>query len=180
MAVLTREKQNKLIECCSEDCPLSATMHDESLPEVQKKNLLNMFPSSKKFVRFSNVTLREYPIVVGDNPAVSCGPPISIDWKYISEVVLSVEEHMSMNPNPKKQREMILPSYIRKMILIHNGSSDFELEEAEDEAKEIKIQRHKSWKDSKMINIQMLFNWTGRKFQEIRFNTKKKCYCPRK
>mmetsp|Transcript_19846 Transcript_19846/g.30245 ORF Transcript_19846/g.30245 Transcript_19846/m.30245 type:complete len:293 (-) Transcript_19846:191-1069(-) len=33
-------------------------------------------------VSFSHVSIREYSRVVGDNPCVCCGPPLSLGWKY--------------------------------------------------------------------------------------------------
>ena len=31
-------------------------------------------------VKFSSVKIREYPMIPGDNPSVSNGPPLTMDW----------------------------------------------------------------------------------------------------
>ena len=170
MAVLTRDRRNEMIDPLSQCHHLSVMIQNENrhlMMVGSKKNSCGTLPSRKKFVRFSDVTLREYPMVVGDNPAVSSGPPVTIDWNYMSEVVISVDQHQSVNRNPRRQQDMILPSYVRKMILIENGALDIELEEAEDEAIAIKLQRHKSLKGSKLIFRLMVFHWIRRKLQEV-------------
>jgi len=51
------------LDCCSE------TTHTAESTEAPK-------------VRFSTITIREYPRILDDNPACSSGPAFSIDWCY--------------------------------------------------------------------------------------------------
>ena len=36
----------------------------------------------KRNVSFSHLRIREYAITLGDNPSVSSGPPVTLDWAY--------------------------------------------------------------------------------------------------
>ena len=36
----------------------------------------------KKTVQFSHLEIRTYPVTLGDNPSVSSGPPLTLDWNY--------------------------------------------------------------------------------------------------
>ena len=36
----------------------------------------------KRNVSFSHLQVREYAITLGDNPSVSSGPPVTLDWSY--------------------------------------------------------------------------------------------------
>ncbi len=53
------------------------------------------FSSSKKKlnVTFSHVQIREYSRTVGDNPSVTCGPPLSIGWKYNKRGELDIDSY---------------------------------------------------------------------------------------
>lgn len=41
-------------------------------------------------VRFGNLQVREYPIMLGDNPSCSSGPPLTIEWNHTKEEVIPV------------------------------------------------------------------------------------------
>lgn len=43
-------------------------------------------------VSFSTIDVREFPVVVGDNPSTSAGPPISISWNPNCELSIDIEE----------------------------------------------------------------------------------------
>ena len=59
------------------------------LPSCNKK---------KEEVRFVSVELREYPIILGDNPSCTAGPPIAIalDWDYDTLTSCTIDEYESM------------------------------------------------------------------------------------
>mmetsp|Transcript_21964 Transcript_21964/g.53146 ORF Transcript_21964/g.53146 Transcript_21964/m.53146 type:complete len:181 (+) Transcript_21964:212-754(+) len=46
----------------------------------------------KKSVSFATVQVRNYPIILGDNPSVTAGPPISIGWQFDAAVYYTVDE----------------------------------------------------------------------------------------
>jgi hypothetical protein len=41
-----------------------------------------MSSSSYKHVAFGELKIREYPLILGDNPACSDGAPVTLGWKY--------------------------------------------------------------------------------------------------
>ena len=42
-------------------------------------------------VAFTHVTVREYSLEVGDNPSVSCGPPVTLGWSYNKKGVRDID-----------------------------------------------------------------------------------------
>lgn len=60
-------------------------------------------------VSFADVEVRSYPIILGDNPAVSAGPPLTIDWDPSDLVACSVDEY-------EKDREGIIRGIIELKI----------------------------------------------------------------
>lgn len=56
---------------------------------TQKKNK----KEKKSTVQFSTVHIRDYSLCLGDNPAVSQGPPISLDWYYDNETWYDIDDH---------------------------------------------------------------------------------------
>jgi hypothetical protein len=65
--------------------------------------------SSSTLIEFTTVTIREYPITIGDNPASRTGISISIEWDYDSEVTLDVTAYEDERPPRRTGREMIIP-----------------------------------------------------------------------
>ena len=72
-------------------------------------------------VSFNTVKVREYPIILGDNPSVSEGPPLSIDWHYEDVDEFEVEEYESTRPPRRVTNEMNIPAGIRSKILMRCG-----------------------------------------------------------
>jgi hypothetical protein len=83
--------------------------------------------SSHCGVRFGHVSIRQYPVIVGDNPAVSGGPPLSIGWEHDDEVTLDVVEYEEQRPPRRKGREMLVPNDVRTDRLREAGYSRAEI-----------------------------------------------------
>jgi len=47
----------------------------------------------QKGVRFSVVSIREYPIIIGDSPSTSRGVPLSLGWEYEPECNLDLDAY---------------------------------------------------------------------------------------
>ena len=62
---------------------------------VGSKSLLVAPRTRKSKVQFSTVEVRQYERILGDNPGVSSGPPISIGWNFYEDrtVCISVDEY---------------------------------------------------------------------------------------
>merc|ERR1712232_501924 len=76
-------------------------------------------------VSFSNVTIRTHGICAGDNPAVSLGVPVSLDWQIISEDTITVDDYdattSAMHPRGQREQELAIPSKERELMVRRAG-----------------------------------------------------------
>jgi hypothetical protein len=97
-----------------------------------------------KKVRFSNVDLREYVLCLGDNPSVTRGAPISLDWNYKTELSYSIDDFEKSEHCSTKLGSMKRPSLERLHLLKILGYSRNQIKEATDIAQLIQNQRFKT------------------------------------
>ena len=111
--------------------------------------------SKGKRVRFSTVEVREYPMILGDNPAVRCGPSITIDWRPFSRNFFHVETHVRMTPYPRrKPTEMAMPFFHREFLMKASGYTHKEILECTKQANIIKTQRAKTLRKLQMAQVE--------------------------
>lgn len=69
----------------------------------------------KADVFFGSVVVYEFISMLGDNPAVSEGAPLTIGWKHESKNVVDVDYYEFLrNQRPRRRRkDLILPSTAR-------------------------------------------------------------------
>lgn len=118
----------------------------DPVPDVDVSKALDM---KRKSVRFSSVHLREHGICIGDNPSVSRGAPIALDWHFQRELEFSLDafensEH-SAGTNKENPNQPLKHSSLDRMhILKKMGYSRADINEASEKAQEIKQQRIKT------------------------------------
>ena len=90
----------------------------------------NTDPIESRRLRFSTLTIREYPRVLGDNVTVM-GPPISLSWEYQDEKVYEIEEYEeAIQDTRRTQSELKMPSKHREALLKEDGYSRRDIQEA--------------------------------------------------
>lgn len=90
---------------------LAVSLHNEGLFSDDDN-------SANKEVRFGQVRIRDYERVIGDNPSVTCGAPISIGWKYVELEPFSVEQFEEIRQGSRRNRsQMIMSREVRWKVL---------------------------------------------------------------
>jgi hypothetical protein len=80
-----------------------------------------------KAVRFSSIVIRDYPITIGDNPSVSRGPPLCIEWEHQFEITLTVDAYEDGRSIRRSQSEMLMPLTARQDLVARAGFSRSEI-----------------------------------------------------
>jgi hypothetical protein len=100
--------------------------------------------SSKKAVSFGMIQIREYNRVVGDNPAVSDGPPMSIGWEFVQKEAVPVHVY-EKRKCLRRTSNLRMGNFTRKSILREEcGFSWEEIRTAEKRARKIQRQRRQT------------------------------------
>jgi hypothetical protein len=82
-------------------------------------------------VQFDKITVREYGIILGDNPACRNGPSVSIGWEYDEFPEILVDDFESIREgNRRTKRGMLMDRTHRVKLLKRLGYADNEIIEA--------------------------------------------------
>lgn len=96
----------------------------------------------RRGIRFCAVHVRDYAQTVGDNPSVSYGPPISLDWEYTARDAVTVDAYETARGRRRNLRQMMMNHYHRVNVLTHAcGFSEDVLRAAQKAAERIRTQR---------------------------------------
>jgi len=76
---------------------------------------------SRKKVNFGDITVFEFPNLLGDNPAVTDGAPLTIAWKHVNVNVFTIEynEFVKQKRPRRRKKDMILSSAQRDTVSTH-------------------------------------------------------------
>jgi hypothetical protein len=107
-----------------------------------EKNLTKDSRRRASAVVFHEVQIRHYEQTMGDNPCVSYGPPISLDWGYVEVEPIDLDEYENSRRPRRNTRQLLLNQYSRKNLLIWRlGATEEEMKAVEKEVNKIKSQR---------------------------------------
>jgi hypothetical protein len=83
----------------------------EATPAEKKKNPL-------RELCFGDLTIYEFKNILGDNPAVSEGAPLSIKWKHDSKSVIAVDyyEYLRQSRPRRKRKDLVVKSAERDTL----------------------------------------------------------------
>jgi hypothetical protein len=101
----------------------------------------------RRAVGFGTVMVREYARSIGDNPSVSSGTPIGLDWSYFEPTLVDIDtfEADIRKPGPRTRKDFYLPAQKRFHILLDDwGYSVQEIGNARNIAAEIRKLRQMS------------------------------------
>jgi hypothetical protein len=101
----------------------------------------------KKSVSFHRIEIREHERALGDNPAVSKGPALSIGWGSVNALSLNVDEYEEFRPPRRTRSELQMPPTVRRQLLVEQvGVNRSEINAASREAERIKQSRLRNQK----------------------------------
>ena len=117
--------------------------------------------SSRKSVRFEKVEIREYNIVLGDNPSCSNGPPVSLGWYYDKDQ----QQQMPLDTYEQKRdgyrrasHEMKVPGYMRHDILREWDVPNREIMKAQIQCEIIQKQRSRTFqREQRSFSVKKTF-----------------------
>jgi hypothetical protein len=115
---------------------------------------------SSKSVSFGDVQVREFPMILGDNPACSSGAPVSIDWDHVDEFTLTVNDAKSARSGRSKKTISVTK---RAQMLMGSGYSIEDIAEAVLLIEEIKMNRFESSNSTNLGDrVHVLLKNTGK------------------
>ena len=112
-------------------------------PALKKRHGNNHSPTTLRHnsVSFSQLQIREYDICLSDHPSCSYGPPIQLDWDYITQRVVDIEDYESQRLQQGRGDSPILSYNARQFLMLQKQYTPQELQEAVREVDRVKRQR---------------------------------------
>ncbi|KAL3924348.1 MAG: hypothetical protein SGILL_001100 [Bacillariaceae sp.] len=125
-------------------------------------------------IKFSTISIRSYAMILGDNPSVSNGVPVSIGWDHQDEVTCDIQEYESSRSERRERTQLLLPSSIRAQLAMESGSSRRDLQGAQRRVNIHRGQRQRTLERSKLVKVEeaMENTWkvlSGKKKKEKAF-----------
>eukprot|EP00529_Nitzschia_sp_RCC80_P021633 CAMPEP_0113480210 /NCGR_PEP_ID=MMETSP0014_2-20120614/21751_1 /TAXON_ID=2857 /ORGANISM="Nitzschia sp." /LENGTH=387 /DNA_ID=CAMNT_0000373619 /DNA_START=157 /DNA_END=1316 /DNA_ORIENTATION=+ /assembly_acc=CAM_ASM_000159 len=123
--------------------------------------------SCPKNVRFSYVTIRNYDITMSDNPAVTAGPPIQLDWDYEQLPIIPIREfeHFRVPRRMKQSNRLFISPEFRRGILLRAGFSDDQIDSNQRAIAKVQKNRSLTCLSFPFYRVEYAVRSAGRKIQ---------------
>ncbi|CAB9496983.1 expressed unknown protein [Seminavis robusta] len=99
---------------------------------------------SGRSVTFSEVRVRTYAQCVGDNPAVTLGVPLSLNWQVVKEETSTVDAYDPVHPQGLREEELAIPAAEREQLVRKSGSCTEDIRKAVRAVNSTKMEREKT------------------------------------
>jgi len=127
------------------------SLHDKPQHQLYIQSTEQQQQTGRKHVTFSSVQIRRYPMILGDNPYCSMGPPISLGWEYDTMPDMDVLQYDRLRKDQRRTNiaHLVLSSIQRNELLDRIGVSIEERQVVEKEMSQVQRQRTMDcvWKD---------------------------------
>ena len=85
---------------------------------ILKKDGIVTAPDAEKQVGWGSLVIYEFPNVLGDNPSVTSGPPLMIDWEHKHKNTVGIESHERFRlKTPRRTRRDLMVSGVERSTL---------------------------------------------------------------
>jgi hypothetical protein len=113
-----------------------------------------------KKVTFGDVDIYEHPIILGDNPAVTSGAPVTIDWHCQDQLSCPVEIYENTRGTRRRRRKLLMKVSARAILLLAAGYTIDDIADASMNAQEIKNGRRESMGNQGWDRLNIAFETT--------------------
>ena len=145
--------EKSILKCCTH-CEQPHQSRDDASQSIESGRLDNedCVRSSPCNVSFGTVQIRVHLPTLGDHPAVTFGPALSLDWQYKEMPAVDLDDYESRRaPRASSSKELFLSSIIRRHVLLERGFTERDMERASELADAVKNQRAQSYSDSESM-----------------------------
>jgi hypothetical protein len=128
-----------------------------------------MAAGSERQVGFSCIEIRYYEQVMGDNPAVTSGPPVGLGWKYRSmknDVTVDAWERRQ-SPNRRYLTGLVITRHERTHLLYDLGYSQREIALGVRDVLRIKSKRKQTYNNLRFQNMEEMMESSSRRFKSV-------------
>lgn len=120
-----------------------------------------------KRVRFSEITIREYPMELGDHPSCSHGAPVQIGWEPQSVSKRDLDLYEFVRGETRNRKELAIPVQRRAQLLFAAGYTLEQIGDATMEVLTTKKLRRKTKMNQGWDRANLLLETTGKLPRDI-------------
>ena len=142
LAMPTKSAMKRSTSLCALE---SGNGSDRTLGTYDSSSSGNPDPLLKRNVSFHTMEIREYGVVLGDNPSCSSGPPVQLAWNPHDSTKLRIDDYEEHRPPRRDRAEMLMSYNVRWWSLMReSGYTVSQLKRATDACEEARKARLKT------------------------------------